>query len=152
MSNSSFTWKIRSDLTNGHQLFLDTCRNEVITAFQGSLFSISTHLSMQGDRRRAELTQVWTWVPLLTLLPGSWDLGQVSLSIWVSVSSGCEVGGGGTVFQMVLRAAWGFWKVLQGLQRRLIWGLSVGGDSHAKRELLWFCILCFWLWINDFYR
>lgn len=152
MSNSSFTWKIRSDLTSGHQLFLNTCRNEVIAAFQGSLLSISTQLSMQGDRRCAELTRVWTWVPLLTLLPGRWDLRQVPLSVWASVSSGCEVGGGGTVFQMVLRAAWGFWKVLQGLQRRLIWGLSVGGDSHAKRELLWFCILCFWLWINDFYR
>jgi len=146
MSNSSFTWKIRSDLTNGHQLFLDTCRNEVITAFQGSLFSISTHLSMQGDGRRAELTQVWTWVPLLTLLPGSWDLGQVSLSIWVSVSSGCEVGGGGTVFQMVHRAAWGFWKVLQGLQRRLKWGLSVGRDTVMLKENCYdfaFCVFGF---------
>lgn len=26
----------------------------------------------------------------------------MSLSVWASVSSGCEVGGGGTVFQMVL--------------------------------------------------
>ena len=153
MSNSSFTWKICSDLTSGHQLFLDTCRNEVITAFQGSLFSISTHLSMQGDGRHAELTQVWTWVLLLTLLPGSWDLRHVSLSVWVSVSSGCEVGGGRNCVSDGAPSSLGFLEGSSGAAKKVEMGVKCWqGHSHAKRELLWFCILCFWLWINDFYR
>lgn len=50
------------------------------------------------------------------------------------------------MFQMVLRAAWGFWKVLQGLQRRLKWGLSVGGDTVMLKENCYdfaFCVFSF---------
>lgn len=148
MSNSSFTWKIHSALTSGHQLFLDTCRKEVITAFQGSLFSISTHLSMQGDGRR-----VWTWVPLLTLLPGSWDtrasvivyLGLSFLWLWSGRGRDCVSDGA--------PSSLGFLEGSSGAAKKVEMGVKCWqGHSHAKRELLWFCILCFWLWINDFYK
>lgn len=149
MSNSSVTWKIRSDLTSGHQLFLNTCRNEVIAAFQGSLFSVSTQLSMQGDRRCASSPGCEPGFRSWLSYPEAGTSGKCHCLSGPQFPLAVKWEGEGLCFRW---CSWGSWKVLQGLQRRLIWGLSVGGDSHAKRELLWFCILCFWLWINDFYR
>lgn len=146
MSNSSFTWKICSDLTSGHQLFLDTCRDEAITAFQGSLLSTGTQLSMQGDARRAELTQLWTWAPLLTLLPVSWDLRRVSLSVWVSVSSGCKLEGEELCFRWCSEQLGVSGRFFRGCKEGWNGGKSVGGDTVMLKESCYdfaFCVFGF---------